>query len=112
MLCENCGKNNANVKYTQIINGEKKQMFLCEDCSQKLGINDLHFNMPINLNGRRRELNLCEECSQKLGVGQMDFSMPIDFSSFLGGFMDELTTPSFMPMLNTLKQNKCNNCKY
>ena len=23
MLCENCGKNNANVKYTQIINGEK-----------------------------------------------------------------------------------------
>ena len=56
-----------------------------------------------NINGRRRELNLCEECSQKLGVGQMDFSMPIDFSSFLGGFMDELTTPSFMPMINTLK---------
>ena len=44
MKCENCGKNEANVKYTQIINGEKKQMFLCEDCSQKLGINDLHFN--------------------------------------------------------------------
>ena len=80
MLCENCGKREANVRYTE------------------------------NINGRRRELNLCEECSQKLGVGQMDFSMPIDFSSFLGGFMDELTTPSFMPMLNTLKQNKCNNC--
>ena len=80
MLCENCGKREANVRYTE------------------------------NINGRRRELNLCEECSQKLGVGQIDFSMPIDFSSFLGGFMDELTTPSFMPMLNTLKQNKCNNC--
>ncbi len=80
MLCENCGKREANVRYTE------------------------------NINGRRRELNLCEECSQKLGVGQMDFSMPIDFSSFLGGFMDELTTPSFMPMINTLKQNKCNNC--
>ena len=32
MKCENCGKNEANVKYTQIINGEKKQMFLCEEC--------------------------------------------------------------------------------
>ena len=80
MLCENCGKREANVRYTE------------------------------NINGRKRELNLCEECSQKLGISQMDFSMPIDFSSFLGGFMDELTTPNFMPMLNTLKQNKCNNC--
>ena len=35
MLCENCGKNHANVQYTEIINGEKKQIFLCEECSQK-----------------------------------------------------------------------------
>lgn len=48
MKCENCGNNDANVKYTQIINGEKKQMFLCEECSEKLGINDIHFNMPIS----------------------------------------------------------------
>lgn len=49
MKCENCGKNDANVKYTQIINGEKKQMFLCEECSEKLGINNnFHLNMPID----------------------------------------------------------------
>ena len=48
MLCENCGNNEANVKYTQVINGVKKQMNLCEECAKKLGINDISFNMPIN----------------------------------------------------------------
>ena len=48
MLCENCGKNEANVKYTQIINGVKKEMKLCERCSKELGIDDINFNMPID----------------------------------------------------------------
>lgn len=80
MKCENCGKNEANVKYTQIINGEKKQMFLCEECSEKLGINDIHFNMPIN------------------------------FTSFLTDFFDDMSDISLMPTLsarNTLKCSKC-----
>lgn len=58
MLCENCGKNEANVKYTE------------------------------NINGKVRELHLCEECSRKLGIGQIDFNIPIDFSNFLSGFME------------------------
>lgn len=68
MLCQNCGKNEANVRYTQIINGVKKEMILCE------------------------------ECSKALGVGNMDFSMPISFSSFLGDFFDDEKEflPSFM----------------
>ena len=56
MLCDNCGKREANVKYSE------------------------------NINGRKKELNLCEECSHKLGIDQMDFSMPIDFSNFFEGF--------------------------
>ena len=80
MLCDNCGKREANVRYRE------------------------------NINGKVRELNLCEECSQKLGIGQMDFNMPIDFSSFLGGFMDDLMTPEIMPMFNSLKKLTCNNC--
>ena len=48
MLCDNCGNNEANVKYTQVINGVKKQMNLCEECASKLGISDISFNMPIN----------------------------------------------------------------
>ena len=80
MKCENCGKNNANVKYTQIINGEKKQMFLCEECSQKLGINDLHFNMPIN------------------------------FTSFLADFFNDMNDISLMPSLDDVNTIKCKKC--
>ena len=80
MLCDNCGKKQANVKYTE------------------------------NINGKVRELNLCEECSKKLGIGNMDFSMPIDFSSFLGGFMDDLMVPEIMPMIDNLKTITCKNC--
>lgn len=49
MLCQNCGENEANVRYTQIINGVKKEMALCEKCSKELGITNMNFNMPINL---------------------------------------------------------------
>ena len=49
MKCQNCGKNNANVRYTQIINGEKKEFILCEECAEKLGINSkIHFDMNMN----------------------------------------------------------------
>ena len=48
MNCQNCGENEANIRYTQIINGVKKQMNLCEKCSQELGIEKINLNMPIN----------------------------------------------------------------
>lgn len=82
MLCENCRKREANVKYSENINGVKK------------------------------ELNLCEECSKKLGITQMSFNIPIDFSNFFGGFMEDFVTPEFMPLLQEIKQLKCNNCGY
>lgn len=46
MNCENCGKNYANVKYTEIVNGNKREMYLCEECSKILGIES--FNIPID----------------------------------------------------------------
>lgn len=81
MKCENCGKNEANVKYTQIINGEKKQMFLCEECSKKLGVSDIHFNMPIS------------------------------FNNFLEEFFDDMNDVSFLPTLGAdNKKIKCTKC--
>ncbi len=68
MLCQNCGKNEVNFKYTQIINGVKKEMALCE------------------------------KCAKDLGLEKMDFNIPINFSSFLGDFFedyDEEFLPSF-----------------
>ena len=82
MLCQKCNKNEANVKYTEIINGEKKQMMLCEECSHELGLDNMNFNMPI------------------------------DFSSFFGGLLgeDEYNSPEFMPLFQTVKELKCSNC--
>lgn len=48
MLCQNCGKNEANVRYTQIVNGVKKEMILCEDCARKLGIGNFKMRMPLH----------------------------------------------------------------
>lgn len=69
MLCQRCGKNEANVRYTQIINGVKK------------------------------EISVCEECARKLGIGEFEFNMPIHFSDFLGDFFNDYDTellPSFL----------------
>lgn len=48
MLCQNCGKNEVNFKYTQIINGVKKEMALCDKCARELGLEGIDFSMPIN----------------------------------------------------------------
>ena len=69
MMCQNCGKNEVTFRYTQVINGVKK------------------------------ELNLCDNCARELGLKEMNFSMPISFSSFLGDFFNDYSDtllPSFM----------------
>ncbi len=78
MLCQNCGENEANVRYTQIINGVKKEMALCK------------------------------KCSKELGIGDIDFSMPINFSSFLSDFFEEEKEflPGFMEQ-EKLMCDKC-----
>lgn len=84
MLCENCKKREANVRYSENINGVKKELHLCEECSEKLGITD-----------------------------EMNFRMPtFDFSNFFGSFFEDLTTSDFMPLLNEVKQLKCDSCGF
>ena len=47
MLCQNCGKNEVNFRYTQVINGVKKEMALCDKCAKKLGLESLDFSREI-----------------------------------------------------------------
>lgn len=81
MICQNCNENEANVKYTQIINGVKKQMNLCDECAKKLGIDNISFNMPIN------------------------------FSNFLGDMFEDYTDGFFPSLIKpeTLLCDKCGN---
>lgn len=80
MLCENCGKREANVHYLRNINGVKKEM------------------------------NLCESCSQKLGITEMNFNIPIDFSSFFGEFLEDFANSDFMPLIEEKKEIRCAGC--
>lgn len=82
MKCQNCGNNEANVKYTEIINGQKKQYILCEECAEKLGIN------------------------QKL-----NFNMKVDLGNFFGGFFDDYNSePNLLNSFNDVKTLKCKKC--
>ena len=83
MLCQNCGKNESNVRYTQVINGVKKQM------------------------------HLCSKCAEELGIDSMDFNMPISFSSFLSDMTDMFDNynDEYIPKLFTNKNLVCDNCK-
>lgn len=82
MLCQRCNENEANVRYTEIINGEKREMMLCEECSHKLGLDNINFNMPI------------------------------DFSSFFGGLLEDeaYSNQELMPLFQSVKELKCDNC--
>lgn len=80
MLCQNCGKEEVNFKYTQVVNGVKKEIVLCDKCAKELGLESLDFNIPIN------------------------------FSSFLGNFFDELEDTSVFPTLAKKEELKCENC--
>ncbi len=41
MICEKCGKNEATIHYSEIINGKKTSYTLCHDCAEKMGIGDI-----------------------------------------------------------------------
>ena len=81
MMCQNCNENEANVKYTQIINGVKKQMNLCDKCAKELGIDDISFNMQM------------------------------DFSNFLGDMFENFEETFIPSLINpqTLLCDKCGN---
>lgn len=59
MICENCGKNQANTHLKSIVNGKHTEMWLCSDCAKAMG------------------------------VGNMFTHTATDFSSFLGSFFGD-----------------------
>lgn len=48
MLCEVCKKNQANVYFAQVINGEVTKMHLCESCAEEKGIDGISFPEGIH----------------------------------------------------------------
>lgn len=81
MLCDNCKKREANVKYSESINGIKKEMNLCEECAKELGI-----------------------------TNQFNFNLPLDFPNFFGSFLEDFSNQEIMPLFEGTKTTRCDNC--
>jgi len=47
MLCQRCQKRIANVHFTQIINNNKVEMYLCEQCANEKS--QFHIDSPFNI---------------------------------------------------------------
>lgn len=46
MICQICGKNEATVEFTEIVNDEVKQLHLCDSCAKDKGIEmEQHFSI-------------------------------------------------------------------
>ncbi len=81
MLCENCKKNEASVHFTQIINGKKQELNICESCAKEVQ----GFDMP----------------------GDMGFGSPFSFQNILSGIMDYMS-PS--QQIGKAQVVACKNC--
>ena len=66
MLCEKCGKHNATVMYTQIVNGKKSSLNLCSQCASGESLFD-NFGSLLSF-GTRHETGsaVCPLCSMTL----------------------------------------------
>lgn len=40
MKCQHCHENDANTHIKRVINGNKEEMYLCEECAKELGVMD------------------------------------------------------------------------
>ncbi len=66
MLCEKCGKNNATVMYTQIINGQKSTIHICSACAAQESIFE-NFGSLLSFSPREEfSVKICPVCSTTL----------------------------------------------
>ena len=65
MLCEKCGKRNATVLYTQIINGKKSSLNICSQCASGESLFD-NFGSLLSFGGRSENVSACPLCGMTL----------------------------------------------
>lgn len=66
MLCEKCGKRNASVMYTQIINGKKSSLNICSQCAAGESLFD-NFGSILSFGGHNDSgSTICPCCGMTL----------------------------------------------
>lgn len=69
MLCNECKKNTATVRYVAIVGGVKKEYNLCADCARKLGISPLtafSWGDMFALGRKSEDEKACPKCGTTL----------------------------------------------
>ena len=56
MLCENCKKNVATTYFKQTVNGKTTEIFLCDECAAKLGLDSGIKSFGLGLSSMLPEL--------------------------------------------------------
>lgn len=82
MICEICKKNKATVHVTKIVNNNKQEFNICEECAREM--DGLNFNDSLN------------------------FGTPFSFQNILSGIMDYVSQPAQSIKSSDLV---CENCK-
>ncbi|MDD6603508.1 MAG: UvrB/UvrC motif-containing protein [Eubacteriales bacterium] len=49
MKCSHCNNRDANTHYKRVINGQKEEMYLCEECAKELGVMDEFSFKPFSM---------------------------------------------------------------
>lgn len=69
MKCQVCGKNEANVRYYENINGNQKEILVCSECAEKLGFigfsnifSPIFTSFPSFVSESDEEDQKCSEC--------------------------------------------------
>lgn len=65
MICDLCKKNEATVHITKILNGDKKELSLCEKCSKEKG--ELNFYSPIDISSSFTFQNILSGIMEHVG---------------------------------------------
>ncbi len=76
MKCEVCGKNEANVRYYENINGEKKELHVCSSCANKLGFSGFSniFSPLFTMNFKDFDLEDEEQVCKRCGYSFEDYA--------------------------------------
>lgn len=82
MICQLCGKKEATIHLTKIVNGVKKELEICEDCAKGME----GFNVSTDMN----------------------FGAPFSIQNVINGLMDYL---SGAPQVGLRQEIQCPNCK-
>jgi protein arginine kinase activator len=80
MICESCGKNDATIHYSQVVNNKATEFHLCESCAEKKGVMGVSpvaiGNLIAGLVGNgeteiedRKVKEVCDKC----GMTDVDF---------------------------------------